>query len=176
MKFLYILFLVAGFTGTGFGQRPADSTFFQPRPGIPAHLKPIERTIGPVYYYGGKRLRSPYSLEIPFNELDDPEVNRKFRAYRTLVTAGQLVTLVPLAYILTRPKGGYVRPRGYWAVYVGSIVATLGFTIIGNTKVRQAVTRYNKVLADARFGFSVEPLPGSGHAALGVGLTARPRW
>ncbi|GAB3907545.1 hypothetical protein GCM10028803_41470 [Larkinella knui] len=157
---------------TSQAQRPADSTFYRPGAAVPAYLKPIERSFG-SYYYGGKRLRSSNSLEIPFNELNDPYVNRQFRTYRTFVLAGQVVAAVPLVYVLTRKRGTFTRSSEYWTVYFGSIGVTLGLTIIGNTHVRKAVTEYNRALANARFGFSVQPMPGTTKTAFGVSLTQR---
>lgn len=172
MRFIYLLLLCVGLLGTALAQRPADSTFYRPNSGVPSYLKPIERSYG-AYFYGGKRLRSANSLEIPFNELNDPAVNRHFRRYRTFVLVGQVVAAVPLVYVLTRNRGTYTRSGDYWAVYFGSIGATLGLTIIGNTQVRKAVTQYNRALANARFGFSAQPLPGTTRTAFGISLVQR---
>lgn len=111
-------------------------------------------------------------MEIPFNELNDPIVNRHFRNYRTLATIGQVVAVVPLVYVLAN-KSTTTRNGDYWAVYFGSIGVTLGMTLIGNTQVRKAVTQYNRALANARFGFSVQPLPGTTQTAFGVGFAKR---
>ncbi|WP_421826290.1 hypothetical protein [Larkinella sp.] len=172
MRFFSVLLFCTLVGGVACAQRPADSTFYRPGAAVPAHLKPIERSYG-SYFYGGKRLRSPNSLEIPFNELNDPIVNRHFRTYRTFVLAGQVVALVPLVYVLTRNKGTYTRSGDYWAVYFGSIGATLGLSIIGNSQARKAVTQYNRALAAARFGFSAQPLPGTTQTAFGISLAQR---
>lgn len=173
MRSTFLLLFCLGIFGTTWAQRSADSTFYRPAPAVPAHLKPIERSFG-SYFYGGKRLRSPNSLEIPFNELGDPVVGRHFRTYRTLTTIGQGVALVPLIYILARNRSNtYTRSGDYWAVYFGSIGVTLGLTIIGNTQVRKAVTQYNRALANVRFGFSAQPLPGTTKTAFGFSLVQR---
>ncbi|GAB3918708.1 hypothetical protein [Larkinella terrae] len=172
MRSVHLILFFLSVLGTALAQRPADSTFYRPGPAVPAHLKPIERSFG-SYYYGGKRLRSPNSLEIPFNELNDPIVNRHFRTYRTFVVIGQVVAAVPLIYVLTRNRGTYTRSGEYWTVYFGSIGATLGLSLIGNSKVRKAVTEYNRSLANARFGFSIQPLPGTTQTAFGVSLVQR---
>ncbi len=172
MRFFSVLLFCTLVGDVACAQRPADSTFYRPGAAVPAHLKPIERSYG-SYFYGGKRLRSPNSLEIPFNELNDPIVNRHFRTYRTFVLAGQVVALVPLVYVLTRNRGTYTRSGDYGAVYFGSIGATLGLSIIGNSQARKAVTQYNRALAAARFGFSAQPLPGTTQTAFGISLARR---
>ncbi|MFC5412448.1 hypothetical protein ACFPMF_24195 [Larkinella bovis] len=172
MRSLLSFLFCCSILGIACAQRPADSTFYRPGSPVPVHLKPIERSYG-AYFYGGKRLRSSHSLEIPFNELNDPTVNRHFRSFRTLTTIGQAVAIVPLVYVLTRPRGTYTRSGEYWAVYFGSIGVTLGLSIVGNTQVRKAVTQYNRSLANARFGFSAQPLPGTTQTAFGLSLTQR---
>ena len=166
-----ILFCVC-FWSVSWAQRPDDSTLYRPSAVVPAHLKPIERSYG-AYFYGGKRLRSPHSMEIPFNELNDPAVNRHFRTFRTLATVGQAVAVVPLIYVLTRPRTTATRSGEYWTVYFGSIGVTLGLSLIGNTQVKKAVNAYNRSLANARFGLSVQPVNGTTQTALAIGLTKR---
>lgn len=170
---VWLFFLLASINL--YAQRKPDETSYYRTVPVPAHLLPIERAygssaLGSVYFYGGKKLSSPYSLEIPFFELNDPEVTHHFRAYRTLVTVGRLTALVPLAYILfqnnNRNSGGT-----YWTVYGGSLVASLTLTLVGNGQVNKAVTRYNEMLIQPRVGLSVSPIPMTGQAALGAGVS-----
>jgi|GEM_PF-2287392 len=155
---------------TTVAQRP-DSAFYQPRPQVPAHLRGIERA-GGLYFYGAQRLRSPLSLEIPFQELNDAQVMRHFRTSRTFSTASQLVGFVPVIYLLARNRSFGFRSREYWVIYFGSIGASLGLTLAGNNQVRRAVNRYNQVLLQSRLGVSMAPLP-TGQTALGVGWSGR---
>lgn len=133
---------------------------------------PIERgygssSVGSVYFYGRKKLSSPYSLEVPFYELDDPTVNHHFQTFRALTTLSRLTALVPLAYILVRRN---TRNGTYWTVYGGSVAASLTLSIIGNGQVNRAVTRYNGLLRQPRVGLSVEPVSVTGQAAVGAGI------
>lgn len=134
---------------------------------------PIERgygssSLGSVYFYGRKKLSSPYSLEVPFYELDDPTVNHHFQTYRTMTTLSRLTALVPLGYILFRNSNNN---GTYWTVYGGSVAAALTFTIVGNGQVNRAVTRYNQLLRQPRVGASITPVPLTGQTAVGAGLT-----
>lgn len=149
-----------------------DTSHYRTVP-VPAHLLPIERaygssSLGSLYFYGGKKLSSPYSLEIPFFELNDPDVSHHFQAFRTVTTLSRLTALVPLAYILLSNN----RTNGtYWSVYGGSIVASLTLSIIGNSQVNKAVKRYNEMLRQPRIGFSANPVSLTGRTAIGVGLS-----
>ncbi|WP_461100502.1 hypothetical protein [Spirosoma koreense] len=173
---LYILlglFLTVFSLSTHAQRRRDDDTSHYRTVPIPAHLMPIERaygssSLGSIYFYGGKKLSSPYSLEIPFYELNDPEVSHHFQAFRTLTTLSRLTALVPLAYILL--QNNRYNSGAYWTVYGSSIAATLTLSIIGNTKVSKAVTRYNELLRQPRLGVSVAPVPLTGQGAVGAGV------
>lgn len=169
----FLSLLLVGLLSTGaYAQR--DTSHYRTVP-VPAHLRPIERAagssvIGSVYYYGGKRLSSPHSLEVPFFELDDPMVNRHYRNYRTWVTVSRLTAVVPLIYVFTRNTSARLNSREYWAIYFGSLGASLAFTLAGNSQVNKAVMRYNQMLRQSRLGFSASPLP-MGGLAVGLGYS-----
>ncbi|MBC3783865.1 hypothetical protein [Spirosoma utsteinense] len=174
------LYLITGlslllFSNLTYAQRQrADTGHYRTEP-VPAHLMPIERaygssSLGSVYFYGGKRLSSPYSLEIPFYEVGDPAITHHFKVFRTMTTLSRFTALLPLAYILIQNK----RNNGtYWSIYGGSIVASLTFSIVGNVQVNKAVTRYNELLRQPRVGLSVAPVPLTGRPAIGAGVAWR---
>lgn len=154
-------------------QRRRDDTAHYRTAPIPAHLMPIERGYGSsslssVYFYGRKRLSSPYSLEVPFYEINDPIVNHHFQVFKTLTWAGRLTGFVPLGYLLF--QGRNANRTTYWTIVGGSVAATLTLAIIGNSHVNKAVTRYNGLLRQPRVGLSVAPVPLTGQAAVGGGV------
>lgn len=168
---LLVISLCASFLAHAQRQR-ADTGYYRTAP-IPAHLMPIERaagssSLGSVYFYGGKKLSSPFSLEVPFYELADPTVNHHFQTFRTMTTLGRVVGLAPLVYILVRKNRN---SDTYWTVLGGSVVASLTFSIIGNGQVNKAVSRYNQMLRQPRVGMSVMPVPLTGQAAVGAGVS-----
>lgn len=169
LKILFILLLLSSITNA---QRRSDDTSHYRSVPVPAHLLPIERgygssSLGGVYFYGGKKLSSPYSLEIPFYELNDPDVSHHFQAFRTLTTLSRLTSLAPLAVlVLSGNRSGST----YWTVAGGSVVASLTMSIIGNSQVYKAVTRYNEMLRQPRLGVSVVPVPLTGQVAVGSGI------
>jgi hypothetical protein len=170
---LLIMLLALGcfLNGQGQNRRADDTSHYRNEP-IPDHLRPIERgygssAFGSVYYYGGKRLSSPYSLEIPFYEINDPIVTHHFRTFRTLTSVSRLTSVATLVYIIfDRQRGGV-----YWTVYGGSIVASVALAMVANGHVNKAVTRYNELLRQPRVGLSVAPVPLTGQAAVGAGVS-----
>lgn len=135
-------------------------------------LRPIERApgstiLGSTYVYKGRKLGSPFSVEIPIYELNDAVAIRHFRRFRTWTTVGRLTGLASVAYVLFNRTPDRQTSR---TIYVGSLVASIGFSLISNHQVDSAVRRYNTVLRDGRIGLSAQPTP-LGGAAVGLGLT-----
>lgn len=152
-------------------RRGDDTAHYRSEP-IPAHLLPIERAagqgVGSVYFYGGKRLSSPYSLEVPFYELNDRTVNHHFQTFRTMTTLGRIIGLVPLAYVLLNKN---TNNGTYWTVYGGSVAASLTFAIVGGSQVNKAVGRYNQMMRQPRVGFFATPISLTGQVATGAGVS-----
>ena len=172
LRLLTALFILA-LSLPALAQQPManDSVYYRTAP-IPAHLQPIERAagssaFGSVYFYGGKKLSSPFSLEVPFFELNDPTVSHHFKTFRTMTTLSRLTSLATLAYVLFNPSG---RNGTYWIVYGSSIAASLTFSVVGNSHVNRAVARYNELMRQPRVGLSVTPVPLTGQATLGAGI------
>lgn len=137
-----------------------DTVFFEPLV-EGAHLKPIIIGSNGRYYYGGLRLRNQYSLEIPFGEMDDPEVNRYFTQARTIRTIGSVVSALPGLYFLVTSRSGGgsgVSRQTFWITYFGAIGVSLTSNLIANAKLRKAVNTYNSRLGRLRLGLSAEPL------------------
>lgn len=164
--FLFVCLFFAHFALSQ--QRAGEDTVYYRSAPIPRHLLPIERAGGTIYFYGGKRLSSPYSLEIPFYELNDPTVTHHFRTFRTMRTLSQVASVASLVYLVLSPGRG--RNDTYWIVYGSSIAASLTLSVIGNRQVNKAVTRYNELLLQPRVGLSASPVPLTGQVAVGAGL------
>ncbi|WP_428655954.1 hypothetical protein [Runella sp.] len=149
-----------------------DTVFFEPLLEN-THLKPIVIGMNGKYYYGGQRLRNQYSLEIPFGEMDDPEVNRYFTQARTIRTVGSVVSALPSIYFLvtSRSAGGSgVSRQTFWITYFGAIGVSLASNLVANSKLRRAVNTYNSRLGRPRFGLSAEPLQNN---AIAVGFSLK---
>jgi hypothetical protein len=147
-------------------QRP-DTLLYKPLDS--SHLKPIIVTANGRYYYGGQRLRSNYSLEIPFGELDDPEVNRYFKNSRTIRTVGSVVSALPGIYYLIAGRNSGISRQTFWATYLGAVGVSLTANLIANFQMRKAVITYNSRLVRPRLGLSVQEMSNNS-LAIGVGV------
>lgn len=139
---------------------------------LPAHLERIERApgssvFGTVFLYKGRKLNSPFSVEIPLQELNDPVANGHFRRFRTWTMVGRLTGLASVAYVLLNRTPDRQTSR---AVYIGSLVASVGFSVLSNHQVNTAVQRYNAVVSAPRVGLSLNPTVGNNMVA-GIGLS-----
>ncbi len=148
-----------------------DTVFFEPLTN--SHLKPIVIGGNGRYYYGGQRLRNQYSLEIPFGEMDDPEVNRYFTNARVIKTVGSVVAALPGLYFLvtSRSAGGNgVSRQTFWIAYFGALGVSLTSNLVANAQLRKAVNTYNGRIGRPRIGLSAEPLQNN---ALAFGLSLK---
>lgn len=162
----YLLLFLAVFDSHAQTQKN-DTLFYKPFEAT--HLKPIVLGANGRYYYGGQRLRSSYSLEIPFGDLDDPEVNRHFKNSRVIRTVGSVVSALPGIYFLLAGRNTGVSRQTFWTTYIASIGVSLASNLIANSQMRKAVNTYNTRLVRPRFGLSIQET--TNHAlAIGMGM------
>ncbi|MER0440287.1 hypothetical protein [Emticicia sp. W12TSBA100-4] len=114
------------------------------------YLKPLQKVNG-SYYYGERRLSSYNSLEVPFFELNDPEVNFHYRRYKTFTGIGQAISIIPTIYFLatfnktrTRQSGFY--SSTYLSIIGASLVGSITTSLIGKSHVKKAAIRYNQAI------------------------------
>lgn len=161
---LLLILLIVSTIGVDYAQTPT----FQP---VPAHLERMEQApgstiLGTAFFYKGRRLNSPFSVEIPMLELNDPIANRHFKQFRTWTTVGRLTGLASVAYVLFNRTPNRQISR---AIYFGSLAASVGFTMLSNYQVNKAVRRYNVVLGTPKVGFIMVPTEYT-NAIVGVGM------
>lgn len=139
---------------------------------VPAHLEIIERApgssiLGSIFLYKGRKLNAPFSVEIPIQELNDPVANAYFRRFKTWTTMGRFTGLASVAYVLLNRTPNRQTSR---AVFIGSLAASVGFSLLSNHQVNAAVRRYNIVVGAPKIGVSMVPTIGRGLAS-GLGIT-----
>jgi len=152
-RFFTVLLTFAAFTL--FAQQ-RDSVYFEPLKRN--DLKPIVIDRG-RYYYGNQRLKSAYSLEIPFYELNNAATNQYFKQFKTLRTVGTVVVMIPTAYFFYTVGGGNYNRTTFWAFYATGLAGSMFFNLLAETKMRRAVQVFNGGISRNRFGFSGQPLP-----------------
>ncbi len=134
-----------------------DSSYYNPNITRKLYyLKPLQKVNG-SYYYGDRRLSGYNSLEIPFFELNDPEVNFHYRRYKTFTGIGQVIGFIPTIYILSTLRRNLARQTRYYSgTYLGIIGASLAgnltCTLIGKSHIKKATIRYNQALGQSNMG------------------------
>lgn len=114
------------------------------------YLKPLQKVNG-AYYYGERRLSGYNSLEVPFFELNNPEVNFHYRRYKTFTGIGQAIGFIPTIYVLATLNKPRTQQTGFYtSTYLSIIGATLAGSItcslIGKSHIKKAAIKYNQAL------------------------------
>ena len=126
-------------------------------------LKPIVKQ-GWKYYYDGRRVKTPYALQIPLEALEDREINerlRKFKKYQVL----QSVTFLPaLIYLFTYDHRGYRSRNGFVNTYLllagGGLAGSIAFNALAHHQMSKAIDIYNfKIAEGSSIGLTINSLP-----------------
>jgi hypothetical protein len=156
MKFSIITLLFVGISFSIFAQK--DSVYYNPNIIRKLYyLKPLQKVNG-VYYYGERKLSGYNSLEVPFFELNDPEVNFHYKRYKTFTGVGQAIGFIPTIYVLATLNKPRTRQSGFYtSTYLSVIGATLlgsiTCTLIGKSHVKKAAIRYNQALGKSNTSY-----------------------
>ncbi|GGD67613.1 hypothetical protein GCM10011514_34620 [Emticicia aquatilis] len=143
------------FLGISFGIfAQKDSSYYNPNIVRKLYyLKPLQKVNG-VYFYGERRMSSYNSLEVPFFELNNPEVNFHYRRYKTFTGIGQAIGFIPTIYVLATLNKPRTRQTGFYtSTYLSIIGATLAGSItcslIGKSHIKKAAIKYNQALGQS---------------------------
>lgn len=108
-------------------------------------LKPITKQ-GWQYFYDLKRVSSPVALEVPLMALNDEEINRHFRASKTLRFVSGAISIAPALYLFSIPSNGFADPTTFWLIMGGTIVTQVGIEVFRHVKLGKAIERYNSLI------------------------------
>jgi hypothetical protein len=112
-------------------------------------LKPIIKQ-GGTYFYNLKRVHGgAYGLQIPLQSLEDEEINKRYKAFRSWRVAESVFAFVPLIYILSHPRGRAINRDEFWLVYGVSIGGIIGGEIIAKHHLQKGIERYNSLVIGA---------------------------
>ena len=109
-------------------------------------LKPIVKQ-GAIYYYDLKRVHGgAYGLQIPLQSLDDNEVNRYYKSFRTWKTVGAVFSLIPAVYFISISRSQTFDQNEFWITFGASMAGILATEIVANTRIKKGVDRYNSLV------------------------------
>ena len=109
-------------------------------------LKPIVRQ-GGVYYYDLKRVHGgAYGLQIPLQSLNDDEINRRYKTFRTLRVSESIVAAAPAFYLISISRNQLINQTEFWTVFGASIGASLGLELVAHLQIKKGIDRYNTLV------------------------------
>jgi hypothetical protein len=109
-------------------------------------LKPIVRQ-GGMYYYDLKKVHGgAYGLQIPLQSLNDDEINRRYKTFRTLRVFEGIVATVPAIYIVSISRNQIVNQTEFWTVFGVSIATSLGLELVAHLQIKKGIDRYNTLV------------------------------
>lgn len=141
-------------------------------------LKPIYKQ-GWKYFYGDKKVHNVYTLQIPLQELNNKEINERFRKFKTYRVLGALCYVPSLVFLFTNNhlNSGHYGYRGqndaanYALLVVGGVVGNVAFNALGHRQMDKAIDIYNIQIAErSTLGISLNRLPNANWAGLSYGL------
>lgn len=121
------------------------------------YLKPLQK-IGGNYFYGERKLRGFYALEVPFYELNNAEVNHHYQQFKTFTGIGSAISLIPTIYVLATINNNRQRQSGFYSSnYLVVIFASLGGSIacnlVAKSHIKKAAIKYNQAIGKNNLGY-----------------------
>lgn len=137
-------------------------------------LKPIYRQ-GSKYFYGDKKVRNGYALQVPLLALEDDEINQRFKNFTTIRKIGRYSYLVPLIYLITisssNRQGQTQINRSkidtWSAVFWGAVATNIGCNIVSNVQLGKGIDRYNTLIFKNNVGLQLNYTPETQMACFG---------
>lgn len=119
-------------------------------------LKPIFKS-GRKYFYDSKKMVTPYSLEIPLLALNNEEINRNYRQFKTLQSLRGLAYLPGLVWLFAANPNSTNYDEGLFYLLMGGLVVDIGINAISHQKMKQAIDLYNIAIMDrSAIGFNMQ--------------------
>ena len=121
-------------------------------------LKPIGKS-GWKYFYGTKRVNNAFSLQIPLEGINHPEVNRYFKNFKTLQKVRGLVYIPALVFLLTLNNPTQQDAETFLYLFYGGIAVDLTCNIISQNQIGKAIDIYNiSITQSSSLGLQLEKM------------------
>ncbi|MBX2961901.1 MAG: hypothetical protein KF687_05260 [Cyclobacteriaceae bacterium] len=107
-------------------------------------LKPIHKD-GWRYFYDGKRVNTPYALQIPLSSVNDEEVTKRYKQFTFLSNAGQFLAIVPLVYLIggVTNSGNIYNPETFFWMVIAIFGIDITLDIVAHSQLKKGIDRYN---------------------------------
>lgn len=110
-------------------------------------LKPIYKN-GQKYFYGTKKVNSAYSLQIPLEGIDNPEVNRYYNSFKTLQSLRGYAYLPSIIFLVAGNNGSQNEADTFLYLLLGGVVGDITLNLLSHHKMGKAIDIYNISIAD----------------------------
>lgn len=116
--------------------------------------------LGTKYTYAGKRLSSPYALELPLSQMGDAEAEKHFLVFKKSRNTAKIINLVSAGFSLYAFfNRDQISGRSYW-ITIGSISTVAGFfNIKSSIHLEKAVKKYNNIVSKNKIGLYLDKTP-----------------
>lgn len=122
------------------------------------------------YIYKGQSFQSPYALQIPLMQLNDPQVTRYFDVFEKLMKTTKIVNLISAGFSLYAFFNRDNMPNStYWAALGTAGAVSAFFNIRSGIYLDKALGRYNRIASGSELGFQYDnTYNGSGILSVGI--------
>lgn len=131
-------------------------------------LKPIYKQ-GWKYFYDGKKLNTPFALQIPLQSLNNNEINERFRKFKKLQRFRFIAYLPSLVYLFSSIHygGGHrgystksVTTKTFVLLAAGGLAVDITVNSLSHNEMAKAIDIYNLQIAEkSTLGLSLNRLP-----------------
>ncbi|MFD2035392.1 hypothetical protein ACFSKL_11350 [Belliella marina] len=122
------------------------------------------------YFYDDQTIESPYGLQIPLMQLDDPKVTKDYNVFKKAAKTAKIVNLISSGFSLYVFFNRDRMPGGtYWSALGTAGAVSAFFNIRSGIFLDKAVKKYNNTISGPEFGFQYDkPHLGNGILKLGI--------
>jgi hypothetical protein len=109
-------------------------------------LQPIYKE-GWKYFYGTTKVNSAYSLQIPLEGIDNKEVNRYFKSYKTFQNLRGFAYLPSVIFLFTNLNGSQQSGETFTYLLLAGVAGDIAFNAISQSRMAKAIDIYNIAIA-----------------------------
>ena len=122
------------------------------------------------YFYDDQTIESPYGLQIPLMQVNDPKVTKDYNVFKKAAKTAKIVNLISSAFSLYAYFNRDRMPGGtYWSALGTAGAVSAFFNIRSGIFLDKAIKKYNKTISGPEFGFQYDKSQlGNGILKLGI--------
>ena len=121
-------------------------------------LKPIGKS-GWKYFYGTKKVNNAFSLQIPLEGINHPEVNRYFKNFKVMQNLRALAYIPSFIFLFTMSNGTQQDAVTFSYLFLGGVAVDITGNIISQNQIGKAIDIYNiSITQSSSIGLQIEKI------------------